>query len=315
MSRLQYAQVWEFAGPGFISWQSSDVGLPYMGCVVENRLLQAALLRAALAAATSSSSSSSSGSGGGGGCLDLLCPASVKGLRLPGSNAGSSSSSSAQPLLPNLAAASSSSGGGGGSGSSLAEVELADGSTLHCRLLVAADGARSRVRDLAGFRTVGWSYNQRGLVATVATAEPSDTAWQRFLPTGPLALLPIRDGYSNVVWTVSPEMAKKLESSSSAEFADAVNAALQQNPAAMGSGSAAAAAGHVAAAGAVLQGLGGALSSTPIVGPLAAGAMSSLGGGGGEAGQGGYWRAPPLVEGWVGSSPKSFPLQMQHSGR
>jgi ubiquinone biosynthesis monooxygenase Coq6 len=182
---------------------------------------------------------------------------------------------------------------------------------------VAADGARSRVRDLAGFRTVGWSYNQRGLVATVATAESSDTAWQRFLPTGPLALLPVRDGYSNVVWTVSPEMAKKLESSSSAEFADAVNAALQQNPAAMGSGSAAtAAAGPVAAAGAVLQGLGGVLSSAPVVGPLVGGAMSSLGGvGGAEPGQGSYWRAPPLVEGWVSSSPKSFPLQMQHSGR
>jgi ubiquinone biosynthesis monooxygenase Coq6 len=191
---------------------------------------------------------------------------------------------------------------------------LADGSKLHCRLVVAADGARSRIRDLAGFRTVGWSYNQRGLVATVATAEPNDTAWQRFLPNGPLALLPVRDGYSNVVWTVAPEMARELESSSSQGFADAVNKALQQDPSSIqtgAAGAAAAAAGPVAAAGAVFQGLGGVLSQAPVVGPLLGGAVGS----GGDAGSGSYWRAPPRVEGWVGSSPKSFPLQLQHSGR
>ena len=312
-----YVQVWEFAGPGFISWQSSDVGLSYMGCVVENRLLQAALLRAATAATPAVAAAA-----GGAGCLDMLCPVSVKGLRLPSSSAGSSSN--APPLLQNLAAvtggggSSSGSGSSGGSsgGSSLAELELADGSKLHCRLVVAADGARSRIRDLAGFRTVGWSYHQRGLVATVATDVPNDTAWQRFLPTGPLALLPVRDGYSNVVWTVTPEMARQLESSSSQGFADAVNKALQQDPGSIQTGpagAAAAATGPGSAAGAVLQGLGGVLSQAPVVGPLLGGAVSSVAGG--DAGSGSYWRAPPRVEGWVGSSPKSFPLQLQHSGR
>jgi ubiquinone biosynthesis monooxygenase Coq6 len=320
-------QVWEFAGPGCIGWQSADVGLPYMGCVVENRMLQAALLRAATAVGSGSSGSS------GGGCLDMLCPASVKGLRLPNGAAGSSSSSSGssneQSLSQQLAASSSGSAANSSSssssgGSSLAELELADGSKLQCRLIVAADGARSRVRELAGFRTVGWSYNQRGLVATVATSEPNDTAWQRFLPTGPLALLPVRDGYSNVVWTVTPGMAKQLEAASSSEFAAAVNEALQQGPGGFGgslnpvaAGTAGtAASGPVAAAGAVLQGLGGALSSAPLVGPLIGGAVSSLGGAAAEAGSSSSsWRAPPLVQGWVGTSPKSFPLQMQHSGR
>lgn len=287
-----------------------------MGCVVENRLLQAALLRAATATADDGGCNGSSGSSG---CLDLLCPASVKGLHLPGSNAGSSGSGS-QPSLQQLVADShNSSSSSSTRGSSLAELELADGSKLQCRLVVAADGARSRIRELAGFRTIGWSYNQRGLVATVATVEPNDTAWQRFLPTGPLALLPVRDGYSNVVWTVTPEMARKLEACSSREFADAVNAALQQHASTIAPGGArtAAAAGGpaAAAAGAVLQGLGGVLSSTPVVGPLLSGAMSSVGGVGAEAGSGSYWRAPPLVDGWVGSSPKSFPLQLQHSGR
>jgi ubiquinone biosynthesis monooxygenase Coq6 len=321
---LLLSQVWEFAGPGCINWQSADVGLPYMGCVVENRMLQAALLRAATAVSSGSSGSS------GGGCLDMLCPASVKGLRLPGSSNAGTSSSSNQPLSQQLAAAGSSSAASSSSSSSssssLAELELADGSKLQCRLIVAADGARSRVRELAGFRTVGWSYNQRGLVATVATSEPNDTAWQRFLPTGPLALLPVRDGYSNVVWTVTPEMAKRLEAASSSEFAAAVNEALQQAPGGLGgsvsTGAAgAAASGPVAAAGAVLQGLGGALSSAPLVGQLLGGAVSSLGGAAAEAGSSGSssssssWRAPPLVQGWAGTSPKSFPLQMQHSGR
>lgn len=271
------------------------------------------MLRAATAAADGGGYSSSSGSSG---CLDLLCPASVKGLHLPGSNAVSNGSSS-QPSLQQLVADSSSSS----RGSSLAELELAEGSKLQCRLVVAADGARSRIRELAGFRTMGWSYNQRGLVATVATAEPNDTAWQRFLPTGPLALLPVRDGYSNVVWTVTLEMARKLEACSSREFADAVNAALQQNPSTITHGGAStAAAGGVggpaaAAAGVVLQGLGGVLSSAPVAGPLLSGAMSSVGGVEAEAGSGNYWRAPPVVDGWVGSSLKSFPLQLQHSGR
>jgi ubiquinone biosynthesis monooxygenase Coq6 len=294
---LLLPQVWEFAGPSFISWASSEVGLPHMGCVVENRLLQAALLRAATAA-----------SGSGSGCLDLLCPQSVQALRLPGGGGGSETPPLQQLLLQQPAGSAD-----GGSSSSLAELQLADGSSLQCRLVVAADGARSRVRQLAGFRTVGWSYSQRGLVATVATSEPNDTAWQRFLPSGPLALLPVRGGYSNVVWTVTPEMARQLEGYSSSQFADAVNAALQPDPAsfAVSSSSSSAGAGFsaaAAAAGSVLQGV---LSRAPVLGPVlggvAAGPLAA------EAGS--FWRQPPLVQGWVGSSPKSFPLQLQHSGR
>lgn len=58
--------------------------------------------------------------------------------------------------------------------------------------MVAADGPRSATRTAAGLRTVRMPYNQRGVVATVATAAPHDVAWQRFLATGPLALLPTR---------------------------------------------------------------------------------------------------------------------------
>ena len=51
---------------------------------------------------------------------------------------------------------------------------------------------------------MGWSYEQRGLVATVETGEHNVTAWQRFLPHGPLALLPARGGFSNIVWSTTP---------------------------------------------------------------------------------------------------------------
>ncbi|MEW5310198.1 MAG: hypothetical protein WDW38_002016 [Sanguina aurantia] len=59
-----------------------------------------------------------------------------------------------------------------------------------------------------------------------AMVEPSLTAWQRFLPTGPLALLPVRDGYSNVVWSTTPEMAQELAEMTPSQFANAVNDAL-----------------------------------------------------------------------------------------
>uniref|UniRef100_A0A383VHV3 Ubiquinone biosynthesis monooxygenase COQ6, mitochondrial n=1 Tax=Tetradesmus obliquus TaxID=3088 RepID=A0A383VHV3_TETOB len=322
---FQHMQVWEHAGSGFISWQASDIGHPHMGCVVENRLLQAALLRAAKAGSSSSSSSSE-------GCLDFICSGTVKALRLPGSG----SQASVPPLAGSTtggttgSTAGSTTGGTGGStggstSGSLAELQLADGSSLHCRLVVAADGARSRVREMAGLRTVGWSYNQRGLVASVATAEPSDTAWQRFLPTGPLALLPVRGGFSNVVWTVPPEMARQLEGLSSSQFADAVNDALQPDPATFSSSSSSSAGtpsafrsgiapldAAAAAAASALQQLGGPLGGAVLGQLLNPGGALGFGG---EAGQGSYWRRPPLVEGWVGSSPKSFPLQLQHSGR
>lgn len=67
---------------------------------------------------------------------------------------------------------------------------------------------RCRVRDLAALRTTGYSYRQRGVVATVRTVEPNHTAWQRFLGTGPLALLPVRGGASNIVWSTSPAQAR-----------------------------------------------------------------------------------------------------------
>ena len=70
--------------------------------------------------------------------------------------------------------------------------------TLSARLLVGADGGNSFVRKMAGIENFGWNYNQKGVVATVKTNEPSHTAYQRFLSTGPVALLPVLSAFMNL---------------------------------------------------------------------------------------------------------------------
>lgn len=72
-------------------------------------------------------------------------------------------------------------------------------------------------------RVVESEYGQRAVVATVRTREPNGVAWQRFLETGPLALLPVRDGYSNIVWSTLPAQALRLQKCSPPEFAAEVN--------------------------------------------------------------------------------------------
>ena len=88
---------------------------------------------------------------------------------------------------------------------------LASGQRLRARLLLGADGAASAVRDFAGLAVDRHEYGQRGLVAYVGTEHPhEDTAWQRFLPTGPLAFLPCADGRSSIVWTLPDAEAERL---------------------------------------------------------------------------------------------------------
>jgi 2-octaprenylphenol hydroxylase len=87
-----------------------------------------------------------------------------------------------------------------------------DGARLDARLVAGADGAHSRVRELCGIRAQVSAYAQEALVATVRTAQAhANTAWQRFLPDGPLAFLPLPDNWCSVVWSTRPEHAQALE--------------------------------------------------------------------------------------------------------
>jgi 2-octaprenyl-3-methyl-6-methoxy-1,4-benzoquinol hydroxylase len=98
-------------------------------------------------------------------------------------------------------------------------LQLDDGVQLHARFAVAADGAQSALRDLAGIGCTRHEYAQKGVVAFIATEQPhQDTCWQRFLPSGPLAVLPFNgDGgaalqghISSIVWTLPEAEATRL---------------------------------------------------------------------------------------------------------
>jgi hypothetical protein len=81
-------------------------------------------------------------------------------------------------------------------------LRLDDGSMLRTRLLVIAEGRESRLRAALGIEAVSARYEQTAVVCHVRTEQAHrQTAWQRFLPTGPLALLPLADGRSSIVWS------------------------------------------------------------------------------------------------------------------
>ncbi|HEX6997416.1 MAG TPA: UbiH/UbiF/VisC/COQ6 family ubiquinone biosynthesis hydroxylase [Gammaproteobacteria bacterium] len=105
-------------------------------------------------------------------------------------------------------------------------VTLADGRSERGALLVAADGSESRLRTLLDLATVERSYGQRAVVTHVTTELPhEETAWQRFLPGGPIAFLPLLDGRSSVVWSLPEERAARLCAAPDDEFLAALQRA------------------------------------------------------------------------------------------
>ena len=102
-------------------------------------------------------------------------------------------------------------------------VRLSDGTTMTADLVVGADGTDSRVRAATGIPTFEKDYRQRAIVTHVATEKPHrETAWQRFLPEGPLAFLPLSDGRCSIVWTNSSAVAEELLAMDDAAFIDAL---------------------------------------------------------------------------------------------
>jgi 2-octaprenylphenol hydroxylase len=102
-------------------------------------------------------------------------------------------------------------------------VALDDGELLEADLLVAADGALSRVRQMMDFRCREWDYGHRAIVATLEVTRPHEaTAWQRFLPSGPLALLPLPSAdehhYCSMVWSLQDELVDTILTLDDAAF-------------------------------------------------------------------------------------------------
>jgi ubiquinone biosynthesis monooxygenase Coq6 len=112
-------------------------------------------------------------------------------------------------------------------------VHLAGGKQLFTRLLIGADGANSPVRSFAGIEARGWDYGRHGVVATLELegegwgGDQTKTAYQRFLPTGPIAMLPLPGNYSTLVWSTTPSNAALLKSLSTKDFVALVNAAFR----------------------------------------------------------------------------------------
>lgn len=154
--------VWDATGDGEIRFDAADLGEPDLGHIIENRVIQLALLDAI----------------DGLDNVDLFCPASLESFTADDTRV---------------------------------EVLLNNGETLQASLLVGADGAQSAVRRLAGIALETTDYGQKGLVCVAQTEFPhQSTAWQRFMPEGPLAFLPLDDGSCSIVWTLPADRADAM---------------------------------------------------------------------------------------------------------
>jgi ubiquinone biosynthesis monooxygenase Coq6 len=160
-----------------------------------------------------------------------------------------------------------------------AHLTLTDATALEARLVVGADGAASPTRAAAGLGVAGLDYGQTAVCATVEVSSEEGlgmrgTAWQRFLPLGPIAILPLWGNYASIVWSTSPAHASALRAMPEGDFLGAVNCVLQAEPgefkAAMaghggggGANSSSAAHATAAAAAAAARGVGCAPSPPP----------------------------------------------------
>lgn len=108
-------------------------------------------------------------------------------------------------------------------------VKLDDGREIQTRLLIGADGYNSPVRHFAGIELRGWMYNRWGVVATVKMQYEDMRAigWQRFLTTGPLAILPLTEDNATIVWSLTPQLSNVLLKTSEDIFPLLVTAAMR----------------------------------------------------------------------------------------
>lgn len=106
------------------------------------------------------------------------------------------------------------------------QLRLDDGRRVSARVAIAADGAASTLRELAGIAVDGHDYGQSGVVGYVRTEQAHEaTAWQRFLPGGPLAFLPCADGSSSIVWSQPTAAAQAVLAMDDAAFGHALTQA------------------------------------------------------------------------------------------
>ncbi len=110
-----------------------------------------------------------------------------------------------------------------------ASITLQDGRRISARLVIGADGAASRSRTCVGIQSRVRPYQQTALVAQVRTQRShQSTAWQRFMPNGPIAFLPLNNGDCSIVWTTTPDHAAQLSAMDAVSLASAITVASDQ---------------------------------------------------------------------------------------
>lgn len=162
VSPFEHMHVWDATGDGEIHFDAADLGVDVLGHLVENRVVQLALLQQLKTFDN----------------IDFLCPVNIQNIDLQ---------------------------------TDKNKVQLDDGRIIYAQLLVGADGAQSAVRNAAGINIEQAPYQQKGVVCVVKSKQHHQyTAWQRFLPSGPLAFLPLSDGRCSIVWSADDARADEL---------------------------------------------------------------------------------------------------------
>ncbi|KAJ9541582.1 hypothetical protein OSB04_028088 [Centaurea solstitialis] len=207
-------QVWDYTGFGYTRYNARDAGKDVLGCVVENKVLQKSLLSCLQASISVSAG------------LFFFSTLEMKTEQNKDFKKTIYSTRLSSMSLPTRSSVSAAGDLQSKSLANLAKLELSDGTNLYAKLVVGADGSKSHVRELAGIKTTGWNYSQSAVICTVEHPAENFCAWQRFLPAGPIALLPIGDNFSNIVWTMSPKEAANHKIMNEDDFVKAVNNAL-----------------------------------------------------------------------------------------
>ncbi|XP_039831472.1 ubiquinone biosynthesis monooxygenase COQ6, mitochondrial-like isoform X5 [Panicum virgatum] len=205
-------QVWDYTGLGYTRYNARDVGKEYLGCVVENKVLCNSLLLRLQKCFPGQEELDD--------IENVIYPTRLASLTFPSkSRQAGMKPTSSEPLSVVHSTEEL-------HRSNLVKLDLSDGRSLYSKLVIGADGSKSNVRQIAGIKTTGWNYPQSAIICTVEHVVENDCAWQRFLPSGPIALLPIGNNFSNIVWTMSPEDSLRHKSMSPEEFVMSVNRAL-----------------------------------------------------------------------------------------
>lgn len=175
----QGMKVWDAESAGELAFSSLDMGLPDLGHIVENRLIQYQLWQA---------------------------------LRLsPGVKLITDSPLASRKIKEDRV-----------------EISLESGVSLQASLLIGADGKQSKTREHAGIPLRTYDYQQSALVAVIATEKSHQyTAWQRFLSSGPLAFLPLKDGSSSIVWSLDTEQSQAMMALPEEAFNQALSEAFE----------------------------------------------------------------------------------------